>query len=280
METRLKTSKVSVYMPTAGKCDLRPAVLSVLEQDYTDFEFIVVNDSGADREVLGIDDLRARDSRLKIVDNARSKGACGARNTAISIADGYFVTGIDDDDLMLPGRISAMVEAWDDSCSLVYCGHIRRFADRDQVVAIPAQRISPERILHRNIIGNQVLTKLSYMQNVGLFDETLPAYQDFDMWVRLTRHYGYAKGVDHNNYVFIQTGDDRISASRARRRSAWLKFVEKHRPWLSVSQRQSLSLLVYKEQWKKPTVRTLVAFANCTNWRLVALFVRRRIFGH
>lgn len=275
----MDVKKVTVYMPTAGRCELRAAVESVLDQNYPELELIIVNDSGSDLVNSGIDELMAQGANLRVIPNKFTKGACGARNTAIDVADGYFVTGIDDDDQMLPGRISSMVEAWEDQFALVFCGHIRRYADRDETVPVPSRTVSPDRILHRNIIGNQILTRTDYIRNAGMFDESLPAYQDFDMWVRLMRAYGSAKSVNLNNYVFTQTGNSRISSSKTRRRGAWLQFVRKHRSVMTTSQRQSLSLLLYKEQWKQPSLRRLVAFANCTNWRLVALLLRRRFLG-
>lgn len=275
----MEPKKVTVYMPTAGHCDLRPAVLSVLNQDYPNFELIIVDDTEFGLENLNIRDLTTADNRVTVIKNHRKKGACGARNSAIDTATGYFITGIDDDDLMLPGRISAMVYAWEDSCALVFCGHIRRYANREQVVPAPSGMITPTRILHRNIIGNQILTRIDYLRNTDLFDEALPAYQDFDMWVRLMRKYGNAKAIRLNNYVFSQIGSSRISKSRSRRKSAWLRFVRKHRPWITIRHRQSLCLLAYKEQMRQPSLRMLCSFANCSNWRLVALFLRRRIFG-
>lgn len=268
-----------MYMPTNGVRSPIGAARSVLDQNYHNLELIIVDDSKSQDQHPELQNFANEDKRIRVLKNSRKPGASGARNTAIIAAKGQFITGIDDDDLMLQGRIKCMREAWNDQYALVFCGHIRRLAEVDQVVPIPNRLVSPELIAHRNIIGNQIFTKTDYLREVGLFDEDLPAYQDFDLWVRLMRERGYAKGINHNNYIFVQTGDNRISSDRRRRKIAWLKFMSKHKPTLSTRQRQSLSLLAYKEQWKQPSWRRLLSLSNCTNWRLGALLVRRRFLG-
>jgi len=268
--------KVTVYMPTGGRDYIRPAVESVLAQNYPDFELIVVDDSPEGKVQSMISDLLERDHRLSVLKNHRSKGACGARNTALDAAQGYFVTGIDDDDFMLPGRIEAMASAWDDSYSLVFCGHFRRTDGYDKPVPVPALEVSHDRILHYNLIGNQILTRRDYIHGAGLFDEELPSYQDYDMWVRLIHKYGPAKGVERIDYIFNCDATGRISNSRPRRRRAWLRFIHKHRPWLTLAHRKSQCLQALQEQWREPSLLQLMKLLNRWNWKIVAVMLRRR----
>ena len=86
----------------------RAAVASVLAQTHPDFELLIVNDGSTDGTAGYLDDLAARDARVRVFHHDQPGGAPRARNKAIREARGSWVTGIDDDDEFLPGRLAAL----------------------------------------------------------------------------------------------------------------------------------------------------------------------------
>src|SRR5580700_7537460 len=90
---------VSVYIPTRNReAFLARAVRSVLQQTYTNIELIVVNDGSTDQTETLLDQVQQEDRRLVPVHIRESAGPSAARNIAIKMARGTFVTGLDDDD--------------------------------------------------------------------------------------------------------------------------------------------------------------------------------------
>ncbi|WP_338506938.1 glycosyltransferase family 2 protein [Turicibacter sp. KK003] len=90
--------KVSVVMPVYNaEKYLRRAIDSILNQTLKEIELILVNDGSKDKSIDICREYEARDSRIKVIDK-KNEGACIARNTGISIAQGEYLQLVDADD--------------------------------------------------------------------------------------------------------------------------------------------------------------------------------------
>src|SRR6202000_1024026 len=87
---------------------LAEAVRSVLNQSFTDFEIVVVNDAGADVEPT----LAALNQSGKIISlrHETNRGLAAARNTGIQAARGRYLAYLDDDDLFYPDHLQTLVD--------------------------------------------------------------------------------------------------------------------------------------------------------------------------
>jgi glycosyltransferase involved in cell wall biosynthesis len=222
---------VSVLVPTRNRAALLERALASIErQGRNDMEVIVVDDASTDDTPRLLAQWEAQRG-LRWFRNETRMGACAARNIAINAARGRYVTGLDDDDEMLPGRIAALLAALrpDDAfvCAsdwIVAAGGITRMR------IVPA-RIDRTRILSRNVAGNQILAERARILACGGFDETLPAAQDYDLWIRMILAHGAARGLRRplqRIHAPEGAGMARISTSSARRRGYWLVY-RKHR---------------------------------------------------
>jgi glycosyltransferase involved in cell wall biosynthesis len=185
---------VSIIIPT---CD-RPllvvrAIQSVLRQSYSDHEVIVVDDASAgdtQQQVAACAGDRVRFIRLE----ARS-GANVARNRGISEAKGDFIAFLDDDDAWEPDKLAEQVRVLSETGpALCYTGK--------KVINARGNRIGysyhtpkfPDHyrsILYDNFIGStsSVMAPARAFTEIGLFDERLSAFQDYDLYIRLLKKY-------------------------------------------------------------------------------------------
>jgi glycosyltransferase involved in cell wall biosynthesis len=98
----------SIVVPTHNRPHLLPrAIRSVLAQQETDWELLVVNDGNVDVAEL-IAEITDRDARVRLLSTGGSRGAAHARNTGIAAAQGEIVCFMDDDDEMLPAYLSSV----------------------------------------------------------------------------------------------------------------------------------------------------------------------------
>ncbi|MFM2025168.1 MAG: hypothetical protein RLZZ56_1181 [Actinomycetota bacterium] len=121
-------SLVSVIMTTyKPDADAEHAINSILEQTYTNFELIIVDDgSGPEyRELLNR--FQAKDSRIRLVLLEKNVGTYGARNAGWLHANGRYLTGQDSDDWAHPMRLELQVKNLDDKPELAgnWCRGIR-----------------------------------------------------------------------------------------------------------------------------------------------------------
>ncbi len=184
-----KAPRVSVIIPTYNRAGIiAEAVDSVLAQDYKDFELIVVDDGSTDNT----SEVMARygdDVRVLFQEN---KGVSAARNRGITEASGKLIAFLDSDDLWLPQKLSTQVEFFSQRPDALIC-------QTEEVWLRNGIRINPK---HRHkkpsgmifepslklclVSPSAVMIRRDLLDRTGGFDETLPACEDYDLWLRIS----------------------------------------------------------------------------------------------
>lgn len=103
--------KISVIVPVYKvEKELTRCVESLLHQDYSDFEIILVDDGSPDRSGQIADSFaEAHPNRVRVI-HQENKGLSGARNTGIRAAKGQYLSFIDSDDFVEPNMLSVLME--------------------------------------------------------------------------------------------------------------------------------------------------------------------------
>ena len=107
--TQEKAPSVSILLPTYNRAaTLRRADESVFRQTFEDWELIVVDDTSTDGTPMVLEEMRARDSRVKIINNMHSDyavaGITGVLRQGFDVARGKYIARIDDDDYWIDDR--------------------------------------------------------------------------------------------------------------------------------------------------------------------------------
>lgn len=186
---------VSVVIPTHNRADLLPrAVESVLNQTYSNLEVIVVSDGSTDATEDIVKRYSNSDSRVRFIGYSPAKGGNVARNTGIEASKGDYIAFLDDDDEWLPEKLQKQVNLLDnnDAIGLVYTGaHIIYVKEKVEYNSTSKERGNLKtRILIDNCIGttSTVVLRKSVLSQSGIFDESLNALQDYDLWIRIAQH--------------------------------------------------------------------------------------------
>lgn len=221
---------VTVFIPTYNRKDmLVRAIDSVLGQDYQNIEIYVVDNGSTDGTSELVSLYVQRNKNIKYHRFDENKGACFARNFAISRAAGILVTGLDDDDEFLPHRLSQLVASYDDKYSFVCTGFYWDYGHYRKTKIDSHKIIDLATLLNFNEASNQVLVSKAKIMSVGLFDESFTSCQDWDMWTRLIIKYGNALRVGGASYV-VHTAHNkpRITGNIPNRLSGLRQFYTKH----------------------------------------------------
>jgi glycosyltransferase involved in cell wall biosynthesis len=110
-EAQTSVPVVSVVMPTYnGERFLRPAVESILNQTFRDFELIVIDDCSTDGTPRILAEFKDKDARLILLTNERNLGIAGATNRGLAVARAKYVALQDHDDISLPRRLQTQVD--------------------------------------------------------------------------------------------------------------------------------------------------------------------------
>ncbi len=127
--------KISVIVPVYKVEDLLcRCVDSILNQSFTDFELILVDDGSPDRSGEICDAYAARDGRVRVL-HQKNSGVSAARNQGLRMADGIFITFIDSDDAVLPGYLEHLLQAQvQSSADVVIAGFLRCIGTQEHPV--------------------------------------------------------------------------------------------------------------------------------------------------
>lgn len=274
---------VSVYVPTRNRASALPrAVNSALQQDYPHLEILVVDDASSDGTPEVSRRLAAMDPRVRVFRHEFPLGASAARNRAIREARGEFVTGLDDDDLMLPGRVRSLLEAQRDEyafvCSAFYVVDVK--GDWYEVQGGTRAVIDLDRLLLRNEVGNQVLARLDRVREAGMFDESQPAWQDYEFWTRMVMRYGAALRIPEPTYLFFASASpDTITNSAAAFEGA-RRYFERYSHRMDADQKRSQRLLQAMVQRRRLTLRDVrECWCEATSRQLLRYCLRSNLPG-
>ncbi|MDY6854700.1 MAG: glycosyltransferase [Thermodesulfobacteriota bacterium] len=192
------TRTVSIIIPTYNRAHLlRRAIQSALVQTYRHFELIVVDDASTDNTEEIIKKLN--DPRIRYIRHKTNKGGSAARNTGIKNAQGEFIAFQDSDDEWLLEKLEKQMRVFQscsDNMGVVYCGFLRW--DGRSAVYVPSPKIKvrdgdiSSQILCKNFVGTPtLLIRRECFEKIGLFDEQLPRFQDWELVIRLAGKYHF-----------------------------------------------------------------------------------------
>ena len=187
-----ETTTVSVVLPTRDRSAIvGRAIDSVLGQTYRRIELVVVDDGSRDETPAVL--AKFDDPRMHLV-RAEGGGVCAARNRALDVVAGDVVVYLDDDNVMMPLWVKAVVWAFEQrpDADVLYGARLI-----DDVVrarnegggALPSMQFEPydfERLTRHNFADMSVLAHRTGLPEAR-FDESLVGYGDWDMFWRLTR---------------------------------------------------------------------------------------------
>jgi glycosyltransferase involved in cell wall biosynthesis len=251
-------SLVSVYLPTRNRAaQLERAVRSVLRQDYTSLELLVVDDASTDETPQLLERLAREDSRVRVLRSPAPAGASVARNLALREARGQLATGLDDDDVMLPGRITSLVHAHRSEYAFVCSA--RYVVDLGEgwfkVDFAEPSVIDLDGILSGNVVGNQVLVETERVRAVGMYDESLPGWQDYDLWTRLVMRYGPGLRVTDSSYVVVANSSATTISNSPGAIVGARRYLERYGHLMSDQHRRSHGLVLAAVEKRKLSLR-------------------------
>jgi glycosyltransferase involved in cell wall biosynthesis len=200
-----RSSLVSVVIPAYNSARfVHEAVQSALEQTYSNTEIIVVDDGSTDATTRVLEQFRGRIRYIY----QENRGLSAARNAGIAIANGDFVCFLDADDLWAAGKLELQVAFMKQhrDIGLVFTGY-EKFTDNGARYA-PLYRVATSekdpartfsgaeafiRLVHANfIMVSTVMVRKECFEKTGLFDTSLAAVEDRDMWLRISANFNIA----------------------------------------------------------------------------------------
>ncbi|MCX6752830.1 MAG: glycosyltransferase family 2 protein [Candidatus Nomurabacteria bacterium] len=193
-------AKISIIIPTYNSSKfIRNTIQSVLEQTYTDWELLIIDDCSKDETEEIIKEYKKKEPKIKFykTDN-NSGGPALSKNIGIKNSNGSYIAFLDHDDEWHKEKLEKQIKLFENSKDK-NLGIVSTFLDiKEKETIIKYSKNYRKDILKYLASGNFLMTsscimvKKDVFEKIGLFDKSLSVSDDLDMWIRIAK----------NNYNF------------------------------------------------------------------------------
>ena len=196
----MKLPKVSVVIPAYNhERYVGEAIRSVLDQTFSDFELIIINDGSTDNTESEI--LKFKDDRIRYY-SQENRGLSATLNRGIGLARGEYFDFLPSDDAFYPEKLEVQLRVFEGNPELGVVFSYPQLVDvegreiKDDPAALwpivpyeTKEEIFPA-LFERNFLSAPTaLIRMDCFKKVGLFDEFLKYAQDYDLWMRILKYY-------------------------------------------------------------------------------------------
>lgn len=187
--------RVSVLTPiyNTNPTHLRECIESILNQTFTDFEFIILNDSPDNKEIENIVlEYAKRDKRIKYYKNEHNMGITPSRNKLLKLARGEYIATFDHDDISMPNRLATQVEFLDKNAGVgVVSGLMEYFGDKNYIRQYPEYDVDIKMWMTDNCAVSHTASMMrkSVLVDNGIeYEEYYTPSEDYRLFARLMEH--------------------------------------------------------------------------------------------
>ena len=221
---------ISVVMPVYNSAKyLSSSIESILNQTFSNFELIIIDDSSTDSTSQIIKKYIKLDKRIITVKNKTNLGICNSLNTGLRLAKGKYIARMDGDDWSYPERLAKQVAVMKLHPKVVICGGAIEVCDGN--LRVKNQRHYPtsdkkirEKILKLNPFAHPaVMYRKEAVIKTGGYNEKLTIVEDYDLYFRLGNLGKFANLND--TLLKLRLRDNSISSINATKQAAFHLYV-------------------------------------------------------
>jgi glycosyltransferase involved in cell wall biosynthesis len=189
MDTAITTPQLSVIMPVYNAAlYLREAIDSVLNQTFTNYEFIIVDDGSSDGSVSIIKSYT--DDRIQFIQNPTNLGLITTLNNAIKHCKGKYIARMDADDVCVADRFLLQYNYLEQHSDVLLLGTFFKIIGNDAVVILPTTH---DELKFNLLAGNKichpsVVMRTSFFANENNYYSANYAHaEDYELWTRIAQ---------------------------------------------------------------------------------------------
>lgn len=217
------------------------ALESVVKQTYSSLEIILVNDCPEDKELSEkLKNLcESFDRKVVYLPMKKNSGANAARNYGAKNAHGIYIGFLDDDDTWTREKIALQVQEMNDKSVGIVYGNTWINSEKYHSIKIHYKERRPEGDLYAKLFKSNIIGSTSFplirkkaFDEEGGFNESVPALQDMELWLRIAKNYKVKYIHEPLGTYYFYVGD-RISAHPERRIKGYEQILLQHKEFLN-----------------------------------------------
>lgn len=195
--SKISKPKVSVIMSAYNEeANIARAIVSILNQTYKDFEFIIINDGSTDRTEEIIKEYQNKDRRIYLISKGNT-GLADSLNIGIQNSSGEYLARMDADDIADEKRLEIQVEFLDNNPEIAmvgsWCYLIDLTNNRKMECRPPISDKEIKRYMQKDnpFIHSSIMMRRSVIEEVGGY-KLIKGMEDYELWIRIAKNYKVA----------------------------------------------------------------------------------------
>lgn len=197
----MKNKLISIIVPVYNaEKFLDDTINSVINQTYSNWELILINDCSNDNSIEIIKKYKKRDKRIILINNENNLKAAMSRNKGIEVSNGNFLCFIDADDLWDNKKLEKQIKFMNDNnCAFSFTGY--EFADETgkpngKKVYIPEKISYKQALKNTTIWTSTVMFDMSKLSKEDIYMPNVARGQDTATWWKVLKKVDYAYGLN------------------------------------------------------------------------------------
>jgi len=219
--------KISVIMSVYnGEAHLTNSIASILNQTFTDFEFIIVDDCSTDSSSEIIRSFK--DDRIRVINNETNMGLTKSLNCALKVAHARYIVRQDADDISLPDRFEKQLRYMEKHPEIALVGTSIFVIDDDgEIIEKRIAAPNPGKTLLKGnrFYHGSVMIKREVLDEIGCYNELFKYSQDYELWLRVSKRHK-AKNLTEPLYK-LRFYSDSIGASKIVEQAMFVILAQK-----------------------------------------------------
>lgn len=204
---------VSIIIPCYNsELFIAEAVESILNQDYRNFELIIIDDCSTDNSVQIINKYAESDNRIRLIKLEQNKGVANARNIGFENVKGDLISSLDSDDIWLPGKLSFQVEYMkSNNCDIFTCGFYKMDINSKILSHIKLPKyVTYSSLLYSNCLSNSTVIM---KKDIKQFRYKKIGHEDYVFWLEVLKA-GYTVHTDSKPVSCYRIRQDSVSGNK------------------------------------------------------------------
>jgi glycosyltransferase involved in cell wall biosynthesis len=248
---------VSVVMPVYnGSATIGRALNSVFSQTLKDIEVVIVDDGSTDNLAAAVAPFG--DNRLQLLGHPSNKGEPAARNTGIRASRGRYIAFLDCDDEWLGDKLRQQIELLESMPAEISVSVTGYYLERKKPARREVRPLRPEADWRRAMLGGCHIApgtcavfRAGVFEQVGLLNETIPRFADWDWMLRYTARAPLAAIAEP--LAVVHVGSSRASIEVVDR--MMLRLQQCHEPVLSSQSADDFAIFKSAIQYERAAAR-------------------------
>lgn len=222
-------SRVSIILPTYnGERYLKQSVDSIINQTFTDWELIIVNDCSKDRTANIVDDYVEKDERIKVIHNKENQKLPSSLNIGFMQATGDYFTWTSDDNCFEKEAIVKMVDFLDSNEQIPMVRADMSIIDNESNIIGYSDKFDNQKMFINNYVGACFMYRKEVAHMIGGYSKDLFCVEDYDYWIRIIEKYGGIGNIEEVLYRYRNHSGSLTNTKRDMVESQLVKMRKKH----------------------------------------------------